>query len=58
MSHRYREVTGSNPVGSPEFFMVVYAIAEIASITARVIALLDFKSAVQYMIHFIYNFVH
>ena len=34
------------------------AIAKIAFITARIIALLDFISAVQYMIHFIYHFVH
>ena len=38
--------------------MLLYAIAKIATITARIIALLDFVSAVQYMIHFIYNFVH
>ena len=34
------------------------AIAKIAFITARIIALLDFISAVQYMIHFVYNSVH
>ena len=28
------------------------------AITVRIIALLDFISAVQYMIHFIYHFVH
>ena len=37
---------------------VMDAIAKIAFITARIIALLDFISAVQYMIHFIYHFVH
>ena len=41
-----------------EFFRLLYAIAKIASITARIIALLDFISAVQDMIHFIYHFVH
>ena len=34
------------------------AIAKIAFITARIIVLLDFISAAQYMIHFIYHFVH
>ena len=32
--------------------------AKIAAITARIIVLLDFISAVQYMIHFTYHFVH
>ena len=55
-SHRYREVTGS---GSIEvFFRLLYAIAKIASITARIIALLDFISTVQYMMNCIYHFVH
>ena len=40
------------------FFSLLYAIAKIASITAKIIALLDSISAVQYMIHFIYYFVH
>ena len=35
----------------------LYAIAKIAFITARIIASLDFISAVQYMIHFIYHFI-
>ena len=35
-----------------------YAIAEIASITARIIALLDFLCAAQSMIDFIYHFVN
>ena len=43
---------------NPEFFRLLYAIAEIASITERIIALLDFISAGQYMIHFKYHFVH
>ena len=37
---------------------VMDAIAKIEFITTRIIALLDFISAVQYMIHFIYHFVH
>ena len=37
---------------------VMDAIAKIEFITARIIALLDFISAVQYMIPFIYHFVH
>ena len=36
----------------------LYAIAEIASITERIIALLDFISTVKYMITFIYHFIH
>ena len=31
---------------------------KIVSITARIIALLDFISVVPYMVHFIYHFVH
>ena len=42
----HREVTGSNPVESPEFFRLLYAIAKIALITAKIIASLDFISAV------------
>ena len=45
------------PVEVLNFFRLLYAVAKIASITARIIALLDFLSAVQYMIHF-YHFVH
>ena len=42
---------------SPEIFrLLLYAIAKIAFITARIIASLDFISAVQYMINFIYHF--
>ena len=37
---------------------VMHAIAKIAFITARIIVLLDLISAVQYVIHFIYHFVH
>ena len=55
-SHRYREVTGSGPI--EVFFRLLYAIAKIASITARIIALLHFISAVQYMMNCIYHFVH
>ena len=51
-SHRHRrEVTDSNPVE------VLYAIAKIAFITARIIASLDFVSTVHYMINFTYHFV-
>ena len=38
---------------SPEFFRLLYVIAKIASMTARIVALLDFISAVQYLIYFI-----
>ena len=37
---------------------VMDAIAKIEFTTTTIIALLDFISAVQYMIHFIYHFVH
>ena len=40
-----------------EFFKLLYAIAKIAFITARIISSLDFISAVQYMIPFIYHFI-
>ena len=46
-SHWYREVTGSNPVEVLNFFRLLYTIAKIAFITARIIASLDFISAVQ-----------
>ena len=36
----------------------LYAFVKIASITASIIALLDFISAGQYMIHCMYHFVH
>ena len=39
------------------YFRLLYAIAKIAFINARIIASLDFISAVQYMIHFIYHFI-
>ena len=53
-SHRNREVTGSNPVEVLNFFRLLYAIVKIAFITAKIIASLDFISAV-HMIHFIYH---
>ena len=36
-SHRYREVTGSSPVEVLNFFRLLYAIAKIAIVTARII---------------------
>ena len=45
-SHRYREVTGSNPVEVLNFFRLLCTIAKIAFITNRIIASLDFISAV------------
>ena len=45
---------GFKPRGSPEFFRLLYAIAKIALVTVRIIALLDFISAVLYTIHFIF----
>ena len=38
-------------------FRLLSAIAKIAFITARIIASLDFISAVHYMIHFMHHFV-
>ena len=56
-SHRYREVTGSNPVWGLDFFRHLYAIACSNCIhNCDDHSLLDFKSAVQYMKHFIYHF--
>ena len=57
-SHRYREVTGSNSVEVLNFSGFSSQLLKFASITARIIALLDFISAFQYVIHFIYHFVH
>ena len=37
---------------------LLYAIPKIAFITTRIVPSLDFISAVQFMIHFIYHFVH
>ena len=54
-SHWHYEVTGSNTTEAIE--AIAEAIAEIAFITARIIASLDFICAVRYMIHFIYHFV-
>ena len=48
---------GFKPRWSPEFFRLLYAFAKIASVTARIMASLDFISAVQYVIHFIYHFI-
>ena len=42
----------------PELFRLLSAIAKIAFITTRIIVSLDFISAVQYTIHFIYHFVY
>ena len=51
------ELTSSRmiPVQPPVRGTLSYAIAKIASINARIVALLDFISAVQYMIHVIYH---
>ena len=38
--HQYREVMGSNPVESPEFFRLLYTIALIVFITAMIITYL------------------
>ena len=46
-SYRYREVTGSNPV---EVSLLLYAIAKIASITARIIALLKIVIIIQHIV--------
>ena len=40
-SHRYRKVTGSNPVEVLNFSGFLYAIAKIAFITAKIIASLN-----------------
>ena len=58
-SRRYRKVMGSNPIEVLNFSgFFSYAIAKIAFITARIIASLDFISAVHIiMIHFIYHFI-
>ena len=45
-SHRCHEVTGSKPVEVLNFVRLLYAIAKIAFVTARIIASLDFISAV------------
>ena len=45
---------GLKPRWSRELFWLLYPIAKIALITARIVALLDFISTIQYMIHFIY----
>ena len=49
-------VHGFKPRLSPEFFRLLYAIVKIAFVTAKIIASLDFISAV-HMIHFIYHFI-
>ena len=43
--------------GMKSVIRLLYAIAKIAFITARIIASLDFMSPVQYMIPFIYHFI-
>ena len=40
-SHRYCEITGLNPGKVLNFIRLLYAVAKIASIAARIIALLD-----------------
>ena len=54
-SHRYREVTGSNPV---EVLTFQASLRNCLNCVHRCDdhSLLDFKSAVQYMKHFIYHF--
>ena len=54
--HSY-ECNFSNCAEKPEFFRLLYAIAKIGSITTRMIASLDFTSAVQYMISFILHII-
>ena len=51
------EVPGSDPIKVLNFSRLLYAIAKISFITARIIAALDFISAVHYMIHVIYLFI-
>ena len=48
------ECNFSNCTEKTEFFKLLCTIAKIGSITTRIIASLDFTSAVQYMIYFIY----
>ena len=45
---------GYKPRWSPEFFRLLYAIAKIEFITARIIVTHDFTFTVQYMIYLIY----
>ena len=40
--HRHREVTGSSPVETPEFFRLFYSNAKPAFIIVRIIASLDY----------------
>ena len=54
----YQWTAGFKPCWSHEFFRLLYAIAKIALISARIIASLDFVSAVHwYMMHFIDHFI-
>ena len=51
-SHRYREVTGSSPVEVLNFFRLLYAIAKIATITARIILhLISYPQFTYYLFH-------
>ena len=59
---KFKTSSGFEPVTSLKtwIFRLLYrlhAIAKIAFIKARIIASLDFISAVQYMIHFLYHFI-
>ena len=47
---------GSNPVEVLNFFRLLYAIVKIGFVTAKIVASLDFISAVR-MIHLIYHFI-
>ena len=50
--------TGSNAIeGAYNIFSLFYAVVKIAFINARIIVSLDYISAVQYVVHFIYHFV-
>ena len=55
-SHRYREVTGSNPVEILTFSGFCSQLLKLRSINCDDHGLLDFEPAVQYMQHFIYHF--
>ena len=54
-SHRYREVTGSNPVEVLTFQASIHNCLSCVH-NCDDHSLLDFKSAVKYMKHFIYHF--
>ena len=54
--HRYCEVTGFKPWWSPEFFRLLYAIAKIVFMTARIIASLDIDMYIY--VYFFFVFIH